>query len=90
MSDIVIPPNNLLTLSDYLAQKTAGTLKVIKVGGVPHASVKRFDPITGSPIVALVSMNVAQLQTQKAQMVADCAAIDQLLSDIEIAAEVVG
>lgn len=78
-----------MSFTDYAAQKTAGTAQVIKLNGVPHAAIRRYDPVTGAPAPQLVQLNAEILQKQKEQLESDLAAATQLIADVAAAREVV-
>ena len=69
-------------MSDYKNAKKNGTVKLVKVGGKIVALYSHWDADTGLPTDAVGEpIDETALATQRADLVSQIAAIDDLLAD---------
>lgn len=77
-----------IDISNYLKLKEEGSARIIKVNGVTHYAMRRFDPSTGQPIPQLIQMTKTQVTAQRDSIAAGLKALDAVLTDIDQAQEV--
>lgn len=84
-----VASNAGFTFIDYVAWKKAGTATIVKLNGMPHCTVRRYDPITGTPSPQMLPVPEKVLQDQKASLEADLAALNEMLVDVQNSQEVI-
>ncbi len=77
-----------IDISGYVAAKAKGAAKVFLLNGQLTYSMRRFDPDSGAATPQTAPIALADVQALRDQVVAQLAGIDQLLSDISAAKEV--
>jgi hypothetical protein len=77
-----------IDVGNYRRHKQDNMVRIIKVNGVVHYALRRFDPETGKPVPLLITLNREQIETQKAALTESLAALDAMLVDIDSAQEV--
>ena len=81
-------PGISINMADYAAGKTAGTAKIVKMNGALYYTQKRFDPNTGSPTPALVSLDRKSVEDIIAALEKDLSNVRMILADMDSAQEI--
>lgn len=75
--------NKYMETKNYTQMKTVGNVEVVKAGGGYAVISKRWDSKTGLPTTSeKESINPTVLAERKAELLAEIAGIDAVLSDI--------
>jgi hypothetical protein len=78
---------HIINALTYLSDRKDGSVKVVKLNGVPHYTKRAFCPETGAPKPALIPMDVERIQEQTAEMEKAVAGLKALIDDAANAEE---